>query len=256
MSNLVLGKLLGRGGFGEVYLGEWNYHKVAIKKFFLLDEQLIQQEIDIIKKLRSKYIIQLYSVEIHDESIVMITDYAENGNLATVLENRDIKMDWELRLKITDNIIRGLAFLHSNNIVHRDLKSLNILMNEYYEAKLCDFGLAKIKTKTASTMLNNNNAGTLRWMAPELFSKRPHYNYKSDIYSLAIVMWEIASRNIITFFEIQENSVLIQCVKDGEREDILDDTPNAYAEMIKQCWQQTPEKRPMAYDLILEDNPI
>src|ERR1700733_11529207 len=233
MSELTFDKLIGRGGFGEVYVGKWNYHRVAIKKFFLStnDDQLIQQEIDIIKNLRSRYIIQFYGIENHNGSVVMITDYAERGNLATVLENRHIKMDWELRLKITDNIIRGLAFLHSNNIIHRDLKSLNILMNEHYEAKLCDFGLAKIKVRTASTMLNNNNAGTIRWMAPELFSRKPHYSYKSDIYSLAMVRWEIASRNIIPFFEIQDNSVLIQCVKDGEREDTPDDTPNAYAEM-------------------------
>jgi TPR repeat protein len=250
MSELIFDKIIGRGGFGEVYVGKWNYHKVAIKKFFLNpnDNQLIQQEIDIIKNLRSRYIIQFYGIENYNGSIVMITDYAERGSLATVLENSKITLNWDLRLKITNDIIKGLAFLHGKNIIHRDLKSSNILMNEHYEAKLCDFGLAKIKERTAF------NVGTLRWMAPELFSRRPHYDYKSDIYSLAMVMWEIASRNTVPFSEIQENSVVIQCIKDGEREDIPDGTPDKYAEMIERCWQQTSEKRPMARDLILEDN--
>src|ERR1700730_15993025 len=141
MSELIINRLIGRGGFGEVYVGKWNYHTVAIKKFFLstTDNQLIQQEIDIIKNLRSRYIIQFYGVEKYEGSIVMITDYAERGNLATVLENPKIALSWSLRSKITNDIIKGLAFLHANHIIHRDLKSLNILMNEHYEAKLCDF---------------------------------------------------------------------------------------------------------------------
>jgi serine/threonine protein kinase len=131
MSELTFDKLIGRGGFGEVYVGKWNYHRVAIKKFFLstTDNQLIQQEIDIIKNLRSRYIIQFYGAEKYEGSVVMITDYAERGSLATVLENPKIALSWSLRSKITNDIIKGLAYKsyhppRSEKFEHLDKRTL------------------------------------------------------------------------------------------------------------------------------------
>lgn len=252
MSTLVLGECIGKGSYGKVYVGTWKHLKVAVKKFYLTtnDNQLIQQEIDIIKNLRSRYVIQFYAIETHNGSIMMITDYAENGSLSELLENKIINIEWSLRRRITNEIIIGLSFLHDNRVIHRDLKSANILLNKHNEVKLCDFGLAKIKIKTQSTMTTNDKkVGTVRWMAPELFSDKPKYSFKSDIYSLAIVMWEIASRNTVPFSKIQGDSVVINCVSNGSREDIPIETPSDYKQWIEKCWDKDPEERPMAHEI-------
>ncbi|KAH8547441.1 kinase-like domain-containing protein, partial [Umbelopsis sp. PMI_123] len=172
----------------------------------------------------------------------MITEYAENGSLSDVINNKHIEMNWDMKKRIINEITLGLAFLHSNDVIHRDLKSLNILMDEHYRAKLCDFGLSTVKIKS-STKMTHKTIGTTRWMAPEIFVENK-YSFKSDIYALGMVMWEIFSRNTTPYFESVDYRIPF-IVVNGEREKIPEDTPNNYVEMIKKCWDQNPDNRPM-----------
>ena len=235
---MTLKNFIGRGSFGEVYVN----NDVIIKKVFTDDLRMVKDEIDTIKKIHSEYIITFCAVELHDNYICLVADYASNGNLASVLEDRDTYMSWNMRRTIIDEIIKGLAFLHSHKIIHRNLKSSNIIFNENYEIKLCDFGLKEIKTRSR---LPGNQ---LRWMAPELLSLKPTYSIKSDIYSLGMLMWEIASRNTLPFSDVSEDSIIIQCVREGEREELPIDTPSDYERFVRQCWDQNPDERPMAND--------
>lgn len=254
MSSLELLEKIGSGGFGEVYVGRWKHQKVAVKKFLLGrdNNEMIQREIDLIRKLRNRYIIQFYdTVKLEpDGTIVMVTDYAEKGSLSKILRNHEETMTWNMRRRITNEILYGLAFLHENRIIHRDLKSGNILVTRKDEIKLCDFGLAQIKIKSASVSMDTRCVGTIRWMAPELLTLRPRYSPKSDMYALGMVMWEIASRNTIPFAEVADNAVIMECVKKGWREEIPKETPSDYTEMIKQCWKEKPEDRPEAHKMI------
>jgi serine/threonine protein kinase len=229
----MLDKFIGRGTFGEVYLSRGR----AAKKIFTTDVELVRHEIAEFKKIHSTYIIKFYDIEIYENYIIMISDYAENGNLASILKNQDILVSWNMKRILVGEIINGLTFLHSNNIVHRNLKSSNILFNGDREIKLCDFGLASIKARSVTTSSN------IRWMAPELFSIKPQYSTQSDIYSLGMVMWEISARKTLPFEDVSDNFVIMKCVQSGEREMIPDDTPSDYAETIKRCWYQNPDER-------------
>src|SRR5687767_2166708 len=143
---------LGEGGFGQVYLGEWKGQRVAVKRFKILDSEsdektkkMIQYEIDLVKMLKSRYIIQTFDVMEYEGAMVIISDLAEMGSLRKVLENKSITLTWGTKWDFAEGIARGLDFLHKSNVIHRDLKSHNILVTKNMEVKLADFGLAKIK---------------------------------------------------------------------------------------------------------------
>jgi len=99
---------------------------------------ILAKEIEIIRNLRNKYITQFYDICLVEVQIAMIMEYAENGSLSGLLNNRHFNMNWEFRKKITKEIIHGIIYLRTNSVIHRDLKSLNTLMAKYNEAKVCD----------------------------------------------------------------------------------------------------------------------
>src|SRR5688572_10396097 len=193
---------LGEGGFGRVYLGEWKGQKVAVKRFKILDSEnddktkkMIQYEMDLVKMLKNRYIIQTYDVIEYEGAMVIISDFAEMGSLKKVLKDESIPLSWETKWNFAEGIARGLDFLHRSNVIHRDLKSHNVLVTKNMEVKLADFGLAKIKKSSEgnktefSTKLSAE--GTMPWMAPELFEKEPVFSHKSDIYAYGMILWEI-----------------------------------------------------------------
>src|SRR5262249_41509438 len=104
-------------------------------------------------------------------------------------------LPWPIRFQIALDVSYGLRDLHERAILHRDLKSLNILLDDRLRAKLTDFGLAKLKQETAATKASEAK-GTPQWMAPELFEDEPQMTEKSDVYSLGMVLWELASRQV------------------------------------------------------------
>jgi len=248
MGDIKLVRCIGRGGYGEVHYGMWNHQHVAIKQFFLGDDYMdtINQEIDLIKNLSNRYIIQFYAVEKYNGRIVMITDYAENGNLSTYL--RKNHPSWDTRSDIIDGILRGMIYLHSQNVIHCDLKTLNILMDKHNTPKLCDFGLSRVKvhSKSVTGMIK----GTVRWMAPELFSGKPH-SFATDIFALGIVLWEIcANGNQIPYETFVDDTIVIVNVREGYRDEIPKETPDTLRSTITACWHQDPSSRPKASELI------
>ena len=133
-------KCLGEGGFGQVYLGEWKGQRFAVKRSKILvsesDEitkKTIQQEIDLARILKSRYIIQTFDVMEYEGAMVIVSDLAEMGSLRKVLENESITLTWETKWDFAEGIARGLDFLHKSNVIHRDLKSHNILVTKNME---------------------------------------------------------------------------------------------------------------------------
>jgi serine/threonine protein kinase len=245
-SDLELGKELGKGGFGVVYKGVYRHIPVAIKQLHnaSLNEGALEEfksETTTMVNLRHPNIVQLYGICLAPYCMVM--EFMGKGSLFNLLHNKAVELPWSLRLSIANDIALGLLFLHGKNIVHRDLKSMNVLLDENNKAKLADFGLSRVKNERSSTT-KNQSVGTLMWMAPELFGRGARYTDKCDIYSLAMVYWEIAERKIPFAEEMENPSQIAVWVTQGEREKISDDCPQAFAKLITDCWQGKGDQRP------------
>ncbi|KAG0252454.1 hypothetical protein DFQ27_008071 [Actinomortierella ambigua] len=255
MSSLSVGSPIGAGAYGSVYHARWQGRKVAIKQFTMTladaaRESAIQQEVRLLDSLRDKHIIQFYGTTEYEGRLVLVMEFAEGGSLEGVI--RDGQLDWPAKTRIAQEVVRGLTYIHHMNVLHRDLKSMNVLLTRHMEVKLCDFGLATVKVH-ATSKSTVSSKGTLRWMAPELFAARPKYSTKSDMFAFAVVMWELAANCTIPFREQIDSLMVVSLVKGGEREELPDDTPADYRQWVERCWDQDPAKRPEAEEMVIED---
>lgn len=148
------GPLIGQGGCGSVYQGQWQGTNVAIKVLNsanLMTSEIatdFMQEIAIMLELKAPQIIRIFGAVLTPyQAIVM--EFMPNGDLHKVLV-RERDLDWSRKYQIASDVAYGIKYLHDRNIEHRDLKSLNVLLNEHYQAKISDFGLAKIKNTLRS----------------------------------------------------------------------------------------------------------
>ncbi|KAF6167070.1 hypothetical protein GIB67_041325 [Kingdonia uniflora] len=208
ISNLDEENLIGIGSTGKVYrldlkkkIGE----TVAIKQLWKGNEvKVLTAEMEILGKIRHKNIVKLYACLIRGDSNILVLEYMVNGNLYQALR-RQIKggrpeLDWILRYKIAVGAAKGIAYLHhdcSPSVIHRDIKSSNILLNENYEPKIADFGIARVIDESSKGSDLSCFAGTLGYIAPELaYSLK--LTEKSDVYGFGVVLLElITGRNPI-----------------------------------------------------------
>ncbi|KAG0239365.1 hypothetical protein BGW41_007779 [Actinomortierella wolfii] len=256
LKSFALGNLIGAGGFGCVYRAERAGTICAAKKCYAshveLSQAAIRNEIAILLQIRHRHIIQYIDTVDHEGHSYILMDLAEKGSLAGAIVRGEVN-DWPTKTRIAHEIARGLEYIHHHDILHRDLKTDNVLLTRYMEVKLCDFGLAKVKTASASAS-SDSFKGTFRWSAPETLELRPKYSKKSDIYSLGMVMWAMAANRPKPFEEQHVNKVIVTHVQSGEREVIPAATPLEYGMWIEQCWHQDPDQRPNARDVVLVEN--
>lgn len=247
--DIECGHQLGRGGFGEVYEAFWQGTRVAVKKLLgQLTAELLAEfksETEVHGGLRHPNIIALYGVCLESMKYAMVLEFMANGSLYDVLRG-SMSLPWSTKLRLAIDAASGLQYLHSQNIIHRDLKSLNILVNEQMQAKIADFGLAKIKLTTNST---TPGVGTPLWMAPELFDEGC-CNKTTDIYAISIVLWEIAARKLP--YEGKNQVQMLRYVERGGRETIPADAPASYATLIAKCWTQRASERPIIEEVAQE----
>jgi serine/threonine protein kinase len=143
-----------------------------------------------------------------------------------------------------------MAFLHDRHrMVHRDLKSLNVLVTDRWSALVADFGLSRTRTDSTTVTAGMRReqprptVGTLQWMAPELMSLQGHRDYfAADVYAFGIILWELAAREP-PYVGVDEGTIRAG-VKAGERPEIPADCPAEWAALIKACWAQKPADRP------------
>jgi mitogen-activated protein kinase kinase kinase 9 len=159
-------------------------------------------------------------------------------------------LSWEDRRRIAYEIALGMNYLHSFStpIIHRDLKSLNILLDSCFRAKIADFGWTRLKSDRMT-----NRIGTFQWMAPEVIDG-DMYTEKADIFSYGIILWEIAAREP-PYKSIMGTKVSIDVVKYDLRPDIPKATPEAFAKLMKRCWVNSPGTQSGAPTLLQGDTP-
>ena len=268
---------LGQGGFGAVYKGavrhgvEWK--PVAIKE---LSHQIDNQnenrmvtkftefmtEVSFMRQISHPNIVQLYGVQI-EPCLRMIMEIIPHGDLSKLLQKGSrVPLCWELRLSFALDIAAAMAYFDSNHFVHRDLRTENILVHSLdakdpVRAKLADFGLARQIIK------DSNECGHEIWIynPPERLAENK-YDIKSDVYSFAICMWEIATRSI-PYAELEDNDEFYKIVNADHKfvdlikvknaickglrptlDNVEPGCPPEYVELIEECWSGDREARP------------
>lgn len=242
--------LLGRGGFGEVHRGEWNGSAVAIKDLIstvlvgaVLEE--FEREAIIHVRLRNPNVVQLFGIS-RDAAFHSLVMELLDTSLFHLLQS-PTELSLAERVRMGREIASGLKYLHNQKIVHRDLKSLNVLLTKDRQAKLSDFGLSKLKS-SSSALTQSGSVGTPAYLAPETYKRPPQYTPKSDIFALAMVLWELVTRDRPFKDGVREQ--ISMWIIQGEREPIPDTAPAVLRRVIEMCWDKDPEKRPGTEDII------
>lgn len=250
-----LDKKLGSGGFGEVWKA--THIKtglvVAIKKLLISDEldedslEAYDREIDILGKCRYPFLLHLVGYTTSPPFCIVVP-YIPHGSLYDYVHHGSKKM----KLPPTNMTIiaMGIAYammrLHQMKIVHRDLKSPNVLLDNAYLPYVCDFGISKVISDNNDDQLTRD-CGTTNWMAPEQMTSHK-YDNKVDVYSYAMILYEM-----ITGYYPFEGCTLLEItmkLKNKKRPKLPDDGKNELIKnLIVQCWDQNPKKRPPFKDI-------
>lgn len=255
-SDLKIGAEVGSGAFGTVYKAKWisRAETVAVKVLHahkFSDEVLAQftAELRVMQQLRSAYIITLLGVCFEPERLCLITEFAEQRSLFDVLHS-DKPLPWKLRARLAAEAARGINHLHQLNILHRDIKSLNILVNADDHAKVADFGLAKAKleSKTTTSLSKHKTVGSIRWAAPEILRLGRH-DAACDVFSFGIVLFELCTRELP--YPDASDDTICAAVKAGERMKIPDNVPPDFQELITACWSADAAARPNMIAIVL-----
>lgn len=238
---------IGGGAFGVVYRGEWNGTPVAIKRVLshkatgsALDD--LRKEIQIMSKLVHTNIVSFYGAVLDDEDpLCIVYEFMDMGSLYDLTHDRKnpISLGFDSCVKISLQIARGIAYLHSQGIVHRDLKSPNILINNNWNVKITDFGLSRSKQESEAM---KTVVGSPAWMAPEILEHKP-YDESVDVYSFGILMWELYSGQR-PFKDMAPLQIAMAVISKDQRPPISDDMPPPLSKLISECWAKDPKDRP------------
>ncbi|XP_021719615.1 cysteine-rich receptor-like protein kinase 5 [Chenopodium quinoa] len=192
---------LGQGGFGVVYRGTLqNGQEIAVKRLSSTSGQGIAEfktEVLLVAKLQHKNLVRLLGFCLQAQEKLLVYEFLPNSSLDKVLldPNKHVSLDWETRYKIIAGIARGVLYLHEDSrlkIIHRDLKSSNIMLDENMNPKISDFGLARLVGADQIQGDTNRIVGTYGYMAPE-YAMAGRFSVKSVVYSFGVIVLEIVS---------------------------------------------------------------
>jgi len=259
--DLDFNEILGKGSTAEVFKGMWLDREVAIKQIFpqskstasMLKHQVaFSRELEVLSKIEHENLVKFFGVCFSSPPRV-VTEFCGGGTLFELLHvNDDVQLCWSQKLKACSDIAKGMHYLHTftPQIIHRDLKSLNLLLfqrllstDDVPLVKISDFGTARMKDLDAEWQKMTKQAGTCHWMAPEVF--KGNYDEKVDVYSYSMVLFEIICEEVP--FGDQDGATVLRNSMDGDRpdwEDVPADTPPGLVLLMIRCWAHEAPDRP------------
>ncbi|KAF8667610.1 hypothetical protein HU200_052814 [Digitaria exilis] len=277
--DLVIGEQIGQGSCGTVYHALWYGSDVAVKVFSKQEysEDVIQtfrQEVSLMKKLRHPNILLFMGAVTSPQRLCIVTEFLPRGSLFRLLQRSGTKLDVRRRVHMALDIARGMNYLHHSSppIIHRDLKSSNLLVDKNWTVKVhdnllifqifyilllasshfirlnqvADFGLSRLKRETFLT--TKTGKGTPQWMAPEVLRNEPS-DEKSDVYSYGVILWELVTQKI-PWENLNSMQVIGAVGFMNQRLDIPSDVDPQWTSIILSCWENDPQKRPSFQELL------
>ncbi|KAL0711016.1 hypothetical protein Bca4012_017994 [Brassica carinata] len=263
--------VIGVGGFGKVYKGVLrDKTEIAVKRAAPKSRQGLAEfktEIEMLSQFRHRHLVSLIGYCDENSEMIIVYEYMEKGTLKDHLyDSENQRLSWRQRLEICVGAARGLHYLHTGSaraVIHRDVKSANILLDENFMAKVADFGLSKTGPDLDQTHVSTAVKGSFGYLDPEYLT-RQQLTEKSDVYSFGVVMLEVlCGRPVIDPSLPREKVNLIEwamkLVKSGKMEEIIDpfldgkvklEEVKKYCELTEKCLAQNGVERPTMGDLL------
>ncbi|KAJ4830657.1 Serine/threonine-protein kinase ht1 [Turnera subulata] len=263
LSQLFIGNKFASGAHSRIYRGIYKQRAVAVKMVRVpaqkeetrsVLEQQFKSEVAFLSRLvhpnilqAGKYwaafvlsFLQFIAACKKPPVYCIITEYMSQGTLRMYLNKKEpYSLSIETILRLALDISRGMEYLHSQGVIHKDLKSNNLLLNDEMRVKVADFGTSCLETQCRET---KGNKGTYRWMAPEMIKEKP-YTRKVDVYSFGIVLWELTTA-LLPFQGMTPVQAAFAVAEKNERPPLPASCQPALAHLIKRCWAANPSKRP------------
>ncbi|XP_060974017.1 G-type lectin S-receptor-like serine/threonine-protein kinase At1g11330 [Cannabis sativa] len=214
--NFSAANKLGEGGFGPVHKGKLFGQDIAVKRLSKNSGQGLMEfrnEVMLISSLQHRNLVKLLGFCIHRDERILIYEYMPNKSLDSIIFDRTkrLLLDWRTRKNIIEGIAQGLLYLHKYSrlrIIHRDLKTSNILLDNYMNPKISDFGLARAIFENDHIDKTKKIAGTYGYLSPE-YALHGLFSTKSDVFSFGVILFEIISgRKNSTFTESDCSNLL------------------------------------------------
>ncbi|KAF5808126.1 putative protein kinase RLK-Pelle-RLCK-VIIa-2 family [Helianthus annuus] len=265
--------VIGSGGFGKVYKGNVIYGSslvvAAIKRLDSMSNQGATEfwaEVEMLSMLRHFNLVSLFGYCNHEKEMILVYEYMPNGTLDDHLHKLCSPLSWLQRLNICIGAGRGLHYLHTgtgidSGVIHRDVKSSNILLHESWAAKIADFGLSKVgPTNQPSTYVNTHVKGTFGYLDPNYYATGK-LTRKSDVYAFGVVLLEVLCRKRATDRSLDEGLVtwVQDSIKEGNLKQIIDSdirgeiSPKCLKEYVKiteRCLHNSPKQRPAMAEVL------
>ncbi|CAI2179862.1 5178_t:CDS:2 [Funneliformis geosporum] len=257
----------GKGGLGQIKRADWQYldGKVALKELLDYNIKRFVQEVKMhISCHWSEYVVRFFGLtkESPNNKYMMVMEYANFKSLRNFLKVKGVtNIDWEVKFKLSLDIAKGLNCLHSRKIIHRDLHTDNIVINQIFWktsccqpefiAKITDFGEAIFKDE----ILNENGGfGQPEFTDPNYLDRGIKRDERSDIYGLGVIFWEISSGKMPfeKYARDSGNDILLLTIQiiSGKREKVPEETPECYSLLYRDCWNLDQSKRPTLEKII------
>ncbi|CAE6239133.1 unnamed protein product [Arabidopsis arenosa] len=279
-NNFSQANIIGCGGFGLVYKANFpDGSKTAVKRLSGDCGQMereFQAEVEALSRAEHKNLVSLQGYCKHGNDRLLIYSFMENGSLDYWLHERvdgNMTLKWDVRLKIAQGAARGLAYLHKvcePNVIHRDVKSSNILLDEKFEAHLADFGLARL-LRPYDTHVTTDLVGTLGYIPPE-YSQSLIATCRGDVYSFGVVLLELVTgrrpvevckgkscRDLVSrVFQMKAEKREAELIDTTIRENVNEKTVLEMLEIACKCIDHEPRRRPLIEEVVtwLEDLPM